>query len=399
MSADLTSNREQGDVPFGTITSIAESPKKFGVLWVGTDEGKVWSTKDGGASWTDVSKGLAPDRWVTRVVASAFDEGTVYVSQNGYRNDDFAPYLFRSTDHGATWSSLAAGLPNEPVNVVREDPKAKHLLYVGTDVGVFVSLDRGATWTAMAGGLPHVPVHDLAVHPREGDLVLGTHGRSVYVADAAPLRKLTEEARKKDLVAFPVKKAQWERRRGYGQSPWTTWNRTVPLVRIAWWASSGAAGPAKLTVKDMYGNIWKEIAATTASGMNVVEYDVTADPAKADAAEADIRKRAVDKSKAQEELDQRFASKDKKEKDDAVGASDEDEAGSGGEPPTVEPSKPVPPDLLAALADPFLSKRTRYLPPGTYTIEVASGGKTAKTSLEVKAPKAEGAGGEDRPED
>ncbi len=143
ISEDLTSNPEQGDVPFGTITSISESPKKFGVIYAGTDEGKVWGTRDGGATWTDLSKGLARDRWVTRVLASSFDEGTVYATQSGYRNDEFAPYVFRSTDYGKTWQSLAAGLPAEPVNVIREDPKAKHLLYLGTDSGVFVSLDRG----------------------------------------------------------------------------------------------------------------------------------------------------------------------------------------------------------------------------------------------------------------
>ena len=114
---------------------------------------------------------------MTRVVASAHDEGTVYVSQNGYRDDDFAAHVFRSTDYGRTWESLAAGLPAEPVNTVREDPKGKHLLYVGTDMGAFVSLDRGKTWTPLTGGLPKAPVHDLAVHPREGDLVLATHGR------------------------------------------------------------------------------------------------------------------------------------------------------------------------------------------------------------------------------
>ena len=120
-------------MPFGTITTISESPKTFGVLYVGTDEGKVWGTRDGGATWKDLSKGLAKDRWVTRVVASAHDEGTVFVSQSGYRNDDFAPYVWRSTDFGATWTSIAAGLPNEPVNSVREDPKARHLLWAATD--------------------------------------------------------------------------------------------------------------------------------------------------------------------------------------------------------------------------------------------------------------------------
>jgi len=391
VSPDLTSNREQGDVPWGTATSITESPKRFGVLWVGTDEGKVWLTKDGGATWKDVSRGLARDRWVTRVVASTFDEGTVYVTQSGYRNDDFRAYVFRSTDFGETWSSLARGLPDEPVNVVREDPKAKHLLYLGTDLGAYASLDRGETWIPLTNGLPRVAVHDLAVQPREGDLVLGTHGRSVFVAEAAPLRRLTEEARKKDLVAFPVKSATWDRRRGYGEHPWITWPRVPPVSRIAWWASPAAAGPTQLLVKDTYGNVWTEASATSAAGLNVFEYGLTADPSKADAAEADLRKRLEEKAKAQEEIDQKFSPKEKNESAEGEVRGDDEEDADGSEARAAASSpKPVPPDLVAALADPYRSQRTRYLPPGTYTVEISAGGKTATTRLEVRKPKVEG---------
>ena len=391
VSADLTSNREHGNVPFGTATSVAESPKRFGVVWVGTDEGKVWLTKDGGATWKDVSKGLAKDRWVTRVVASVFDEGTVYVAQNGYRNDEWTPYLFRSSDYGETWTSLAKGLPLEPVNVVREDPKAKGLLYVGTDLGVFVSLDRGESWIAMSGGLPHVPVHDLAVQPREGDVVLGTHGRSVFVAEAAPLRRLTDEVRKKDLHAFAVKSVTWDRRRGYGEHPWITWHRNPPVAKIAWWGSAAPAGPATLTLKDSYGNVWKEIATTSAAGMNVFEYDLTADPEKADAAEADVKKRREEKTKAQEDLDRRFAPP----KPEAVRTAEAEEEDDGAEPAAGGVEKPLPPDLEALLADPYRGSRSRYLPPGTYTVEVVVGGKSATTKLEVKRPKTEASWSDD----
>ena len=293
ISGDLTSSLEQGDVPFGTITTLSESPKRFGLLYAGTDEGKVWGTRDGGLSWTDLSSGLAPGRWVGRVVASSFDEGTVYVTQSGYRDDEFAPYVFRSTDFGRTWESLAAGLPAEPVNTIREDPKARPLLYVGTDMGVFVSLDSGKTWTAMASGLPHVPVHDLQVQPREGDLVLATHGRSVYLTEAAPLRKLTPDVMARAVFAFPIKSAPGDPGRGYGEHPWITWPSETVITRIPYWLR--AAGPVAVTIKDEGGSVWKEIGETGQPGLNVIDYDLGVDAKLADAAEAVARTKAREK--------------------------------------------------------------------------------------------------------
>jgi photosystem II stability/assembly factor-like uncharacterized protein len=380
ISGDLTSDREQGDVPFGTITSISEAPQRFGLIWAGTDEGKVWLTRDGGVTWTDVSKGLAPARWVTRVVASSFEEGTAYVTQSGYRDDDFAPYVFRTTDFGRTWQSLAAGLPSEPVNVVREDAKAKHLLYLGTDHGAFASLDRGQGWIPLTGGLPRVAVHDLQVHPREGDLVLGTHGRSVFVAEAAPLRKLTAEVQAKALHAFPIKPAQGDLRRGYGEHPWLTWFRVEPAVSVAFW-SKAAGQPVKIAVKDENGSVWQELGATSQQGYNAVEYDLGADPAKADAAEATARAKALEKKDA--------AAKDKPAAGDkpAGDEPEEDEEEEGApKPPSGAP--PVLDDQLqAALADPLRATRKRYLPPGRYTVEITAGGETAKTRLTVKPPR------------
>lgn len=383
VSPDLTSAREPGDVPFGTITTISESPKTFGVLFVGTDEGKVWGTRDGGATWTDLSKGLAKDRWVTRVVASVHDEGTVWVSQSGYRNDDFAPYLWKSTDFGATWTSVAAGLPAEPVNTVREDPKAKHLLYVGTDLGAYVSLDRGATWCALTGGLPHVPVHDLAVHPKEGDLVLGTHGRSAFVAEAAPLRELTPEVRTKPLHAFRVKPATWDRSRGYGENELFAWRRVPTTRTVSWWASAAAAGTATIVVKDGKGRVWKEWTAPSVAGFNVVDYDLSVDPARADANEEALRTEAAEAAaKAKEKTTAA------KESPDPVAApeteDDEDDADAG--------PRATPPEVAALLADPLRATRDRYLPPGRYVVEVSVSGARAETRLLVKPPKSDGAG-------
>ncbi len=416
ISEDLTSNPEQGDVPFGTITTISESPKKFGVIYAGTDEGKVWGTRDGGASWTDLSKGLAMNRWVTRVLASGFDEETVYATQSGYRNDEFAAYVFRSTDHGKTWQSLAAGLPAEPVNVIREDPKAAHLLYLGTDSGVFVSLDRGATWTAMTGGLPRVAVQDLVVEPRSGDLVVGTHGRSVFVAEAAPLRKLKETALSAPLIAFPVKPIKESLRRGYGENPWTPFFRIDPSVRIAYWTNAGA--PVKLAIKDENGMLWKELDGTSRRGMNVIEYDLSTDAKLADAAEAKAREKALAKEKEKEK--EKEKSKDAgeikegdKEKDAGskpekaataamkkpASDEDEDEEDDAGKPeeerPAASPPRPLDPEIYALLADPLRATRKRYLPPGKYTIEIRSAESVEKTTLKVEAEKETFFGGED----
>ena len=385
VSPDLTSSREQGDVPFGTITTIAESPKTFGVLWVGTDEGKVWGTRDGGATWKDLSRGLAKDRWVTRVVASVHDEGTVYVSQSGYRNDDFSPYAWKSTDFGATWTSIAAGLPAEPVNSLREDPKAKHLLYAATDSGAFVSLDRGATWNALAAGLPHVPVHDLAVHPKEGDVVLGTHGRSVFVAEAAPLRELTPEIAKETLHAFKVKGATWERRRGYGENEFFSFYRVPTTRAIAWWAGAPAGvGTATVTVKDAKGRVWKEWTASSTAGFNAVDYDLSADPARADANEEALRKEAEDAAAKSKKPADGDAVREPEAAKAAPEPGEDDEAEEAG-------SKATPAEVAALLADPLRKTRTRYLPPGRYAVEIAVGAEKATARLHVKPPKKEAA--------
>ncbi len=399
LSGDLTSSLEQGDVPFGTITTISESPKRFGVLYAGTDEGKVWLTRDGGGTWADVSGGLAPARWVTRVVASSFDEGTVYVTQSGYRDDEFSPYVFRSTDFGKTWESLAAGLPAEPVNTVREDPKARQLLYVGTDMGVFVSLDSGKTWTAMAGGLPHVPVHDLQVQPREGDLVLATHGRSVYLSEAAPLRKLTAEVMGKTVFAFPIKAAPGDPSRGYGEHPWITWPRDPVVTRIAYWAH--APGPVSIVVKDENGSAWKEIADTAQAGMNVVEYDLGVDARLADAAEAAAKAKAREKEAREKALNEkakpaRAGASPAPSPSPAPPAAEEDEEAEKPEKTASASGKPMlDPELERLLADRRPATRKRYLPPGKYMVEVKAGGAVSTSTLRIKPPKGEDDGDED----
>jgi hypothetical protein len=234
-------------------------------------------------------------------------------------------------------------------------------------------------------------VHDLAVQPREGDVVVATHGRSVYVADAAPLRTLSEEVRKEDLHAFPVKNATWSRTRGYGEHPYLTWDRRPPVVRLSWWAGAPGTGPAKIAIRDSYGSVWKEIAAQSRAGMNVHEYDLSADPSRVKPGEAERQKRLEEKDRAKTELDKKL-DRSAEPKEDAE--EDEDEA-DGGAAGASTGEKPVPADLRAVLADPLRERRTAYLPAGTFTVEISAGRISAKTKLTVKPPKKEAEASDD----
>lgn len=174
-------------VPFGTITMLSESRLLPGVLYAGTEGGKIWLTTDDGENWQRVSDNL-PQKWVSRVVASEHDLQRVYAAFTGYREDDFSAYLFVSDDFGASWASISDGLPAESINVVAEDPTHEDILYVGTDLGVYVSLDRGRTWSSLSATLPTTPVHDIEVHPRDPEIIIGTHGRSVWVLNVDEVR-------------------------------------------------------------------------------------------------------------------------------------------------------------------------------------------------------------------
>jgi photosystem II stability/assembly factor-like uncharacterized protein len=193
LSADLTNGGVAGDVPFGTSTTLAESPMKFGLVYVGTDDGNIHVSKDAGYTWTKISTSLpkaVQGLYVSRVAPSAFKEGRVYASLNGYRNDHFGAYLFVSEDYGITWMQLGNDLPMEPINVVAEDPKKENIIYVGTDNGLYASFNMGKSFMILDNNLPRVPVHDIVIQQRENELVIGTHGRSIYVAKLKEVHKL-----------------------------------------------------------------------------------------------------------------------------------------------------------------------------------------------------------------
>lgn len=189
ISPDLTNLDEakQGNIMYSTVFALAESPLKKGVIYAGTDDGNVQVTLDEGATWKKVNAGLPVGLHVATLEASRFDEGTVYVGVNGKRSDDFGTYLYRSTDHGTTWRSIAGNIPGGSVNVVKEDPTNKDILYVGTDMGVYVTVDGGRTWSVLGKGLPTVYAHDLDIH-KDGFLLVATHGRGLWGIDLQPVR-------------------------------------------------------------------------------------------------------------------------------------------------------------------------------------------------------------------
>lgn len=185
ISPDLTFNdpEKHGDISFQTITGLSESPVIYGLIYAGTDDGRLHVTKNGGESWTEITSGLPKGKWISRIIASKYAMGRVYVAQNGKRDDDFQVYLWKSEDYGLTWEDIGRNIPLGPVNVIREDPEISNQLYVGTDIGVYLSKDSGKSWSVL-GDLPSTYVHDLVIHPRDNMIVIATHGRGMFTLDA-----------------------------------------------------------------------------------------------------------------------------------------------------------------------------------------------------------------------
>jgi photosystem II stability/assembly factor-like uncharacterized protein len=329
LSGDLTKDLPNGDVPFSTLTQISESPFTFGRIYVAADDGSIKTTPDGGITWTDIST-PAKDRWVTRLTASTHKEGRLYASQNGYRQDEWTPYVWVSEDHGATWTSIASNLPFEPVNTLREDPKNPNVLYVGTDMGVYVSLDRGQRWHTVGGGIPNTPVHDLAVHPRDGIMVIASHARSVWKFDVKPIQNLTAEAMAKPLdilssSADAVSGLPYRRKPEYAGP-----GAPDALARAQFWSNAAGAVTAELVGED--GKVAATVQMEAGYGFNDLSMSL----------------RISD------------------EKPVPVGAT-------------------APPKTAQeALADPHAALRAVYVPAGSYTLRITRGSEKAEASLRIR---------------
>ncbi|WP_115462804.1 WD40/YVTN/BNR-like repeat-containing protein [Winogradskyella aurantiaca] len=270
ISPDLTKGGKKGNVAYGTLASISESPYQFGLIYTGSDDGLVQVTKNSGGSWTDISGSLPKDLWVSRVVASQHVKERVYVALNGYRWDDFNVYLYSSEDMGATWKAIGAGIPASPVNVITEDPANAEVLYVGTDNGVYVSFDRGASWEVFSNGLPNVAVHDIKVQPDTNDLLIGTHGRSIYKANIAPLQAMNPTTSESSISFFKVQPVRHSNRWGTSWSQWL--DAYEPEVSLQFYSNS--SGPKTITISTEDGTELNSFKTEVDEGFNYVNYNL-----------------------------------------------------------------------------------------------------------------------------
>ena len=295
---DLTNGGKKGDVAYGTLTCIDESPTRFGLLYCGSDDGAIHVSKDDGNSWTKIVNGLPQYMWVRRITASMYDEGTVYVCLNGHTWDHFNSYLYVSHNYGSTWEKIGNDLPMEAVNVVKEDPVNPNILYVGTDYGVYVSFDKGKSFMRMSNGLPTVAVHDLCIQPRDRDLIVGTHGRSIYIASVTELEQLQDSILAKALYVFDLPETKYHGNWGKKPGPWDEPNK--PEYKIPFYIKN--PGKVKIEIQTAKGITLFSTTEDMKKGLNYYSYDLSIDASNATAYEKalnDAREKNEDEIKVE----------------------------------------------------------------------------------------------------
>jgi hypothetical protein len=284
-----------------TIITISESPIQPGLIWIGTDDGKVHVTHDDGQTWTEVTQavlGVPSGLWISRVRASHHDVPTAYITIDGHRSDNFHPYVFKTTDYGKTWANISSNLPEgHSVYVITEDPASPNLLFVGTEFAAFASIDGGRSWHRIMNDLPTVAVHDLVIHPRDRDLVAATHGRSIWIMDdITPLEQLTEEVLASDVHLFEQKTATlWKgisrgAERGHqlfqGRNPLTIAQRppsnSPPQLQnsafITYYLRFPPAGSLTLEISDLSGKLKRIVNVPKDPGINRYAWNLRFDP-------------------------------------------------------------------------------------------------------------------------
>ena len=290
-TAQLSKN--DGMTSFSTVIAISESQAMAGVVWAGTDDGLVQVSRDNGATFTEVGKNITGlpagaldgdnPYWISRIDASHFDAATAYVAIDGHRSNDLKPYVYATHDYGRTWSLITNGLPTYGnVQVVREDPKNRDLLYAGTEFGLFVSLDGGRNWERFMNNYPTVRTDDILIHPRDNDLIVGTHGRSIYIMDdVSSLQQLSDTTTTTDAALLDIRPAV----------AWTTDIQKAILAEgakvfraqnpaqgsaISYWLKSAATSDVRITVTDVTGREIRNLIGTKNAGLNRVQWDLRA---------------------------------------------------------------------------------------------------------------------------
>ena len=270
ISGDLTTGGKKGNVAYGTLTSISESPFQFGLLYAGSDDGYIHVSKNGGGTWTRISDALPENLWVSRVVASKFKKERVYATLNGYRFDDFTPYIYVSEDYGQTWRNLGNALPAAAVNVLKEDSENENLLFVGTDNGLYTSLNLGNSWELFSNNFPNVAVHDLVIQPKAKELIVATHGRSLYKANIAPLQKMTKSVLSTSTHVFAI--AAVRKNSSWGRS-WSPWRKaSTPEIKIPFYSKTDTKVAIGIYLGDLKVNA---ISIAANSGFNEAIFDVS----------------------------------------------------------------------------------------------------------------------------
>jgi photosystem II stability/assembly factor-like uncharacterized protein len=279
-----------GNIWYCTITTLAESAHTPGIIWAATDDGRIHVTRDSGAAWSNVTPAIqaagAPrDYWFTRVTPSRHVAGTAYATITGFHRDDFRPFVYRTDDFGVTWRAITATLPAAAsANVIVEDHINASLVVLGTDRGLFVSLDAGTTWVPFQSNMPIVPVRDLVIHPRENDLVVGTHGRGLWVTDITPLQQMSAAVLAKPVHLFAPEpkglriESDWGNYRLYGDDVLATPNEPNGMS-IAFWQREASSGPATVRITDGAGAVVFTQQVPAGSGIRRVLWNLRVVPA------------------------------------------------------------------------------------------------------------------------
>lgn len=281
-----TLSRHDGIAFYGDILTISESPLKQGLLYMGTDDGNLQVSRDGGKTWKNVINkvpGVPKYTYVSRVVASRFDEGTAYATFDGHRNDDFKPYVFMTSDYGESWKNISGNLLlGSTVNVIREHPRNPNLVFVGTERGAYFSIDRGRKWIKFESNFPIVPVDDIAIHPRENDLIFGTHGRSIWILDdITPIEQLNEEALAASSYLFDIRPAvifnPFSHKGNLGHKIFVASNPPFGAI-INYYLKEKAKEDVKIIIQNSEGQEVRELKGPKEAGINRITWDLRYGP-------------------------------------------------------------------------------------------------------------------------